>query len=304
MQLKGGQVSDLWTEALLLIHDPAVSNESLTALQESALAGSGLTYPQPQSETFDAMEALNHFIIGYSTASGEIFGGASIRSFKTMDFFDHLRWNITLLGPRDAPITDQEARAMFDLEPGTEVRVGGSITGDLHDLPAETLAKIPKAIDLHQDFVFYEFAFEAKMKMLAGDSIGALLMAVSALEGAHSAYVQAVLASKLPENSDYRLPGEFLRLLGMALCNKLTPYIFMEPTDRPDGALISEVADAIELRNGIAHALRNKRGVYRVRAATNQELNTAYSATLKLYNFYCSAFERLSLSKGTSSLRG
>jgi hypothetical protein len=105
--------------------------------------------------------------------------------------------------------------------------------------------------------------------------------------------VQLVLGSKLPE-ADAPLADKFLQGLGMALCNKLTPYIFMTPETRPDPALISSADLALRYRNEILHGLRNRRGMYRRRLRSNQELSAAYSATLKLCNCYRVAFENAS----------
>lgn len=152
---------------------------------------------------------------------------------------------------------------IFDLRPDREVRAIGSITGDIDDLPTDVLAQIHKAIDLHQDFIFYEYSFEAKSKMVAGDYVGALLMAVAALEGVHAAYVHQAFASKLPPDADSSLPDDFLRELGMTLCNQLTPYILMEVDHRPSAVLIGQAERAIKFRNEIMHSLRNRRGMYR-----------------------------------------
>jgi hypothetical protein len=47
-----------------------------------------------------------------------------------------------------------------------------------------------------------------------------------------------------------------------------------------------------KFRNDIMHSLRNRRGTYRSRTRTNRELSDAYSAALRLYEVYRSAFER------------
>ena len=290
--------SDLWTEALLVLEDPAVSEESLKPLRESLPGATNQNYPRPSGEMFHAMEALNHFIIGYATATKQLLGGAPLRVFRTIDFFDFLRWDVTILGSRNEAITDETARMIFDLRPDREVRAIGSITGDIDDLPTDMLAQIHKAIDLHQDFIFYEYSFEAKSKMVAGDYVGALLMAVAALEGVHAAYVHQALASKLPPDADASLPDDFLRELGMTLCNQLTPYIFMEVDQRPSADLIGQAERAIKFRNEIMHSLRNRRGMYRTRTRTNRELSEAYSAVLKLYECYRSAFEQHAYPEG------
>jgi hypothetical protein len=163
----------------------------------------------------------------------------------------------------------------------------------MYDLPADQLAEIQRAIQLQQDFLFYEFAFDAKAKKTAGDGVGALLMAVAAYETVHGAYVHRMLMDKLPPGSDPTIPGEYLREVGMTLSNKLTPYMFMAPEFRPDRVQVEQGERAISFRNEIMHGLRNKRGVYRRRMRTNQELSEAYKATLDLYDRYRAAFEAL-----------
>ena len=117
-------------------------------------------------------------------------------------------------------------------------------------------------------------------------------MAVAALEGVHAAFVEEVLSSRLPSDAEPSLPDDFLRELGMTLCNRLTPYIFMEPHERPAADLIAKAERALKFRNEVMHSLRNRRGTYRTRTRTNRELTDAYSATLKVYESYQAAFEQ------------
>jgi hypothetical protein len=94
------------------------------------------------------------------------------------------------------------------------------------------LAGIEQAIDRLNNFYFYELAFEAKAKMGGSDYVGALLMAVAALEGVHGAFVSHVLEARLPTDrtgDDKSLEDKFIKELGFALCNKLTPYLFRLP---------------------------------------------------------------------------
>ena len=80
-------------------------------------------------------------------------------------------------------------RVISEPLPRSKTLVGQS-TGALDDLPTEILDRIPAEVDRHRDHMFHEFAFQATGKKLSHDSTGALLMAVAAIEGAHSAFVQ------------------------------------------------------------------------------------------------------------------
>ena len=53
------------------------------------------------------------------------------------------------------------------------MRLAGSLTGEICDLPAERLAPISEVIARINVFYFYELAFEAKAKMVSSDYIGA-----------------------------------------------------------------------------------------------------------------------------------
>ena len=171
-------------------------------------------------------------------------------------------------------------------------------------MPPEKLGGIPQAIDRLNDFYFYELAFEAKAKMASADYIGALLLAVAALEGAHGAFVTSALESKLPSGrtgEDKNLEDNFIKELGFSLCNKLSPYLFMDVANRPTDEVIQKVATAVKYRNEIMHALRNSAGQYRIRTRNNAELTDAYSAALRLYDLYRGAMEELISQRPTES---
>ena len=85
----------------------------------------------------------------------------------------------------------------------------------------------------------------------------------------------------------------FIRELGMTLCNKLTPYLFLDDASRPSADLIDGATTALKYRNEIMHASRNKQGEYRHRLRSKQEIDQAYKAALGLYRFYRDAYDDL-----------
>jgi hypothetical protein len=170
--------------------------------------------------------------------------------------------------------------------------------GELSDIPPERLDGVSDAMGRVSDFYFYELAFEAKSKMVATDYVGALLMAVAALEGVHGAFVTNAMQAILPRNrtgENKNLEDNFLKELGFSLCNKLTPYLLMKDGDRPSPELIQGVSTAIKFRNEIMHALRTSSGEYRIRTRTNVEISEAYSSVLKMYELYRKALDRVLL---------
>lgn len=285
-------ISGLFTRAVVLVADPTVSEESLEELRASNPQADDFKYPHATSEVFIAQQALNQFVVAYGTATGQVFGGAPLRVFRTHDFFDYLRWGVTIIG-RASALSPDNIEQILALRPNRQIVSVQSLTGELSDLADSEVAQISDALSLHTDFVFYEYAFEAKSKMVGCDYVGALLMAVAALEGAHGAFVSRELAQRLPENADSDLPEKFIRELGMSLCNQLSPFLFLDEADRPSFELIREAGKGLKYRNEVMHALRNRRGQYRTRLRTNRELSDAFSSVLKLYEIYRAAFERI-----------
>lgn len=291
---QGGRLEDLWSTVAIIPNAGRVTLEELNALRSCHGDVEHLALESRTKQLFPAMQALNALIIGYHTATGELLGGHPLQTMTVNEYMNNVAWELALIGIPLTYWTSQTINELFDLKANRELRSVTTLTGDVTDLPDERLSDLGTAIDRLNTFYFYELAFEAKAKMAAGDYLGALLMAVAALEGVHGAFVSHVLAAKLPVDrtgENKNLEEEFVKELGFSLCNKLTPYILMAPNDRPSSELIAQVGSAIKYRNEIMHALRNAAGQYRIRTRTNADLCDAYSAALQLYEVYRRAFE-------------
>jgi hypothetical protein len=288
----GKPLSARLTRALVLVRQPGISPNSLDNVRNWS-PKEGETPPiNPIGSTFAAMEALNHFVVAYATGAKQLFGGKPLRLFRTNDFFDFVCWNIAIFWPPDEDLSDDDCSGAFNIKVDREFISTGSFYGDSDDLQVdETRLSIDEHLRLQESFIHYELAFEAKSKMVAGDYIGALLLAVAALEGVHAAFVQRQFRLRLPIG-EKDLPEEFIHELGMSLCNKITPYLLMEQGERPDPELISKAGHGLKMRNEIMHSLQNKRGEYRIRTRSNKEISDAYSAVLKVYEHYISALAK------------
>jgi hypothetical protein len=291
----GGTVEDLWSMVMVIPNKSGVTEAEVGAVRRCDGNVDGLQFGSRHKQFFPVMQALNAFIIGYQSATGEMFGGHALQLMTTCEYMNSIAWEITLVGIPLSHWSSDTIHKLFDLKAAREFRTGGSLTGELFDLPGEKLSAIPQAIDRLNDFYFYELAFEAKTKMVSEDYVGALLLAVAALEGAHGAFVTTVLGSRLPTDrtgDDKNLEDSFLKELGFSLCNKLTPYLFMDAAERPTDEVIQSAATAVKYRNEIMHSLRNSAGHYRIRTRTNAELCDAYSGALILYDLYRKALEK------------
>jgi len=282
----------LWTEAIIVSEQPTVGDDSLGRIRSWKPNEEKIPI-RATGQLFYANRACNHFIVAYSTAIRQIFGGRALRLIRMSEFTDYIRWEETILCPAEDTLPDDFYMQMFNLKPKIDIIYKGSITGELHDISKEELeVGIDRVLSRQNDFIHFELAFEAKSKMSQDDFIGALLMAVAALESAHAAFVQHELGSRLTSNFDKDLPNKFLRGLGMSLCNSLTPILLMETEERPSPKIIKNCSHGIEIRNEIMHALKNKQGKYRLRTRTNKEISEAYSSILEVYDCYVEALEK------------
>jgi hypothetical protein len=290
----GLSLDDLWSRVLIIPHACRPTTSEIDALKEYEGGADDVPFESRKKQLFPAMQALNGFIVGYHTATGELFGGHALQLLTVLDYMDRVTLEIAFVGIPLAHWTRDNINELFDLK-AEPLQPMTSLATELTDLPDEKLVGIPDAISRLNDFYFYELAFEARARMTSADYVGGLLLAVAALEGAHSVYVGFALDLRLPPSrtgDDKKLDEKFTKELGFSLCNKLTPYLFMDARDRPTDDVIQKAAIAVTYRNEIMHALRSARGQYRIRTRTNAELTDACDATLKLYDLYRSAVER------------
>jgi len=290
--LSGKSFNSLWTEAFIIIKNPQIEDDIIEKLKQWESSEESIPPNNPMKSIFLSMEALNHFITAYSTATNQLFGGSALRVFRTYDFIDSLYLDVQIYYPAEEKITDEDILKVFNLKFEREFVTTGTSTGELYDLEND---KITEVISQHmrrqENFIHYELAFEAKTKMVAGDFKVALLLAVAALEAAHSAFIQGELWKRLPEDSQ-ATPEDFIKELGMTLCNDISPFLFLSDEERPPTDLIQKARNGIKYRNEIMHALQNRKGEYRIRNRTNKDISEAYSAVLKVYSYYVKAIEK------------
>jgi hypothetical protein len=302
---EGGKLEDLWSTVAVVPTKDRITPDELATVQNCQGNVDSLGFESRTKQLFPAMQALNAFIVGYHTATGELFGGRPLQIMTVDDFMNSVSWEINLIGIPVAYWTSETINELFDLKGTRAFQVSATLNGEMFDLPTDRLMGIGQAIDRLNSFYFYELAFESKAKMVTSNYIGALLLAVAALEGVHAAFVGHVLEAKLPidrTGDDKNIEENFVRELGFSLCNKLTPYIFMDANERPPQDLIQNAATAIKYRNEVMHALRNSSREYRIRTRTNLQISNAYSAALQLYDFYRKAFEKaLAVGSGTAA---
>ena len=82
-----------------------------------------------------------------------------------------------------------------------------------------------------------------------------------------------------------------LREAGLSAFYQLTPVLFMDEAERPSPEDLDACGKGITIRNHIMHS-SSKRGKYKIRNATNKDINQAYGAVLRVYGSYVAAIEK------------
>jgi hypothetical protein len=294
---------EFYTEALILDKKPKLPD---TFRNEFALmfanAQGEAKLPNTEPRYFDALTRLNDVIVGYHHATNDLFGGSPLERLTSVVFFERLRYLHTIACPESHLMNQQELTEVFDARGDREFRSipGMFTTSNLDDAPQNTLEKVQDYVGLHQRFLYYQFVLDAKSRMVEGDSVSAILFAVVALEGVHSAILQISLKEQLKQSvaneqdRQKRAEATANRLLmdvGLSESLELTCSLFLSPEDQPPTEELQKCKIGITIRNEIMHALA-KKGQYRLRNRTDAQISEAYSAVLKMYRHFAGLVER------------
>lgn len=294
----GRSYDTLWTDALIISEQPRVEDSELEALRNWDKG-------QPTNLTrnvFEAISALNQWLVAYSSATKQLLGGRPLRALTDEDFFALLSWGIVILCEPKCVFDNKDLLGFFDTKSERRLTSLGQLTGQLSDLPEMQLSGIGEQLRRQKAFIFYEFAFQAKSRMGARDFVGALLMSVVALEAAHAAFVSQSLTECMKAFRDEEeingLVNDLLREQGLFTLYKITPFVFMKEDERPPVDLLEACADGIHIRNDIMHAATDRKGRYKLRRRKNVDISKAFSSVLKVYEYYVNALERRLAPKG------
>jgi len=278
-----------YTEVLILDKKPPVPPEFRDEFTGFLASPEKVNMPGVEARYFEALSCLNDAIVGYHHATNSVFGGAPVERLRNQTFFEH-------------QLSEKELLDIFDARAEREfIQVPGQFTtGQLDDVPDTQLGEIQRYTALHQRFLFYQFAFDAKSRMIASDYVSAILFAVIALEGVHSALLQMRLNRHLAasiSDTDARarqaesMANRLLKEVGFSETLEMTSLLLLDPADRPREDEIQNCKLGITIRNEIMHALA-KRGQYRLRNRTNNQISEAYSSVLKVFNNFATLVER------------
>ncbi len=239
-----------------------------------------------------ALKVLNDFIVAYGTVTTtpiSIFG-EDVRTLKDMEFSEACEWKIIYHCPKGYILTDSDVDNLINKKPSFSGNCVIIPNLKIKDLSPETLEKIQSTFDFHKKFMFYEFAFYARVRIESEDYIGALLMACIALEGVHGAYVRISkdkrkcnrnLNNKSKKNRS--VPGFYKRL------EKATSE-YMDSKEKPPDDLMTKCETAIKIRDDIMHAISTD-GVYEFRKYQRSDFVEAYQTILQVYEYFRKVLE-------------
>lgn len=292
---------ELFTDVLILDSKPEASDEEAVALaawlKDEAKGG----MPDYNKRYFAAHEALNDAIVAYHIATNHLINGYAVERLTDTEFFSALRFEHTVLCPAEYELTDADLEQLLEARGEREfISTGGQFGLDLADASEDQLAKLDKSLQLHRDYIFYQFALDAKSHMVQRDFMAGLLYAVIALEGAHAVVLQLCLRKRAAEvildegQCDKFVEEKANKLLmdvGFSAMLEMTSLLLLDKEDRLSPDDIKACQHGITIRNEIMHALA-KRGQYRFRNRKINEINTAYSAVMKTYSQFVEIIEK------------
>jgi hypothetical protein len=296
----------LLTDVLIVDAKPEVTDEEATALAAWLKNEADGAMPNYRKRYFAAHEALNDAIVAYHTATNHLVNGYAVERLTDTEFFSVLRFEYTVLCPDNYELTDPDLEQLLDTRGEREfISVGGQFGLDLADASEEELARLDRSLQLHRDYIFFQFALDAKSHMVQRDFMAGLLYAVIALEGAHAVLLQHCLRKRAAETiADANQCGKYVeekanKLLmdvGFSAMLEMTSLLFLDNRDRMNPEDIKACQYGITIRNEIMHALA-KRGQYRFRNRRIDEINTAYAAVMKIYHQFVHLIEKYSEEK-------
>jgi hypothetical protein len=292
---------EFFTEVMIIDRNPPVDEATAKRFAECLQQADGEGMPSYNKRLFRAVEALNDAIVAYHSATQSLFGGYVVERLTYREFIERVRYVHTILSPPNYVFTDQDIHEIFNARPDRDfVQIGGQMATELADYSPEKISSIQEYLKSHRRFLFYQFALDAKSKMVEMDYFSAIIFAAVALEGAHAALLQMCLdrimggTASNPDERAKQIELKANKLLidvGFAEMVEITSMMFLEEADRPNPGDVEACKLGITIRNEIMHALA-KKGQYKLRNRTNDQISNAYSNMLKLYQHFVRIIER------------
>lgn len=229
------------------------------------------------------LKPLNTLIVSYRVLFGEEIEWNRVRRVLRKDISGGQTYKVHVLKRQhDSDDFHQTEGSIADATPVSPVsfRVGGH----MYDIPAENIAKLQHKLSYETQYAYYSMALQAQDYIKETDYLNALLYSVIAFENAHAELIEHVAETKAGCAAARKWAQNLLREAGISAIVRLTPYLFMEPENRPSDKTIENVVRAIGIRNELAHAKRDKNRNLKVETHRSDSLLPLIEAVLTYIN--------------------
>jgi hypothetical protein len=205
----------------------------------------------------DMLKSLNTLVVFYRVLFGQEVLWNRVRRVLRKDIGGGHTYNLHVFkSQHDSYDFHQIEGSIADATPASPIPF--TLGGGMYDIPAESIAKLQHDLSHNTHYAFYSLALQAQDYIQQTDYLNALLYSVIAFENAHAELIEHVAETKAGSMESRKWAQNLLREAGISAMVRLTPSLFMKPENRPSDNTIKDVVRAIEIRNQLAHAKRDK----------------------------------------------
>jgi len=231
----------------------------------------------------ELLKSLNMLVVSYRVLFGQEVQWNRVRRVLRKDISAGQTYKLHVFKRQhDSNDFQQIEDSIADATPTSPIPF--TLGGNMHDIPAESIAKLQDNLSNNTHYAFYSLAIQAQDYIQQTDYLNALLYSVIAFENAHAELVEHVAETKAGCVAARKWAQKLLREAGISAIIRLTPSLFMEPENRPSDETIKDVVRAIEIRNGLAHAKRDKNRNLKVETHRSDSLLPLIKAVLTYIN--------------------
>lgn len=233
--------------------------------------------------TDDWLRSLNTLVVSYRVLFGQNIQWNRVRRVLRKDISGGQTYNLHVFKRQDdADDFQQIEHSIADATPVSPVPF--MLGGHMHDILAKNIAKLQHKLSYETQYAFYSMALQAQDYIQQTDYLNALLYSVIAFENAHAELVEHVAETKAGNVKAREWAQNLLREAGISAMVRLTPFLFMDPKDRPSDKTIDDVVRAIGIRNELAHAKRDKNRNLKVQIHRSESLLPLIKALITYMN--------------------
>jgi len=242
-----------------------------------------INIPDLYANPEDAMKPLNKLIVLYRVLFGEDIRFNRVRNILRKDISNGSICHLHLFKKKDKQDNFQYIEnSIKDARPQSSSLFKAG--GHLFDIPTEKVKELQRQLIQSTHYGFYSLYIQSEDYVKQTDYLNALLYAVIAFENAHSEFIEYIAEKKAGCEKAREWAQDMLREAGISAMVKLTPVLFMEIENRPSNKIIDDVVRAIQIRNQLAHAKRDKNRNLKIDSYNSNDLMPLIVSLLSYIN--------------------